>query len=306
MKSNKVRSVIAGSLVMLTCMTIPAQACTVQGMACQEYAKLTSLSNSYDAYQRSGTNGYETYRGAQPYGFGYFYQNERPYTPSTTYPTNYPYRTSEYRQSIVLPLPFEMIPPRKDTAPAPPTTPAKPAAQYVIQPGDTLYKISKFFNTSVEMLMVENRLDDPHALQVGQKLAIPASDKSIQTLLADDSASSIGKVMTATLTAYTAGFESTGKTPSHPAYGITSSGAKVKENHTIAVDPDVIPMGSLVYIEGVGIRKAEDTGSAIKGARIDVYIPDLKTAQKFGVKKDVKVYVLNPKSNPVTVASATP
>lgn len=305
MKSNKVRAVIAGSLVMLTCITVPAQACTVQGMACQDYAKLENESLYYDAfYQRSSTNGYEMYQGAQQLGFRYFSPYQKP-NPSTTYPSAYPYKASEYRQAIVLPLPFEMIPPKKETAPALPEKPVKPAAQYVIQPGDTLYRISKFFNTNVEMLMMENRLDDPHTLQVGQHLSIPAPDEDIQTWLGDGS-SSIGKVMTATLTAYTAGFESTGKTPSHPAYGITSSGAKVKENHTIAVDPDVIPMGSLVYIEGVGIRKAEDTGSAIKGARIDVYIPDLKTALKFGVKKNVKVYVLKPKSNPVTIASSKP
>lgn len=93
-----------------------------------------------------------------------------------------------------------------------------------------------------------------------------------------------------TLTAYTAGPESTGKRPGDPGYGITASGAKVKSGVTVAADPRIIPMGSTVYIDGIGTRVVQDTGGAIKGHRIDVYIPDLSKARQFGVKKGVKVY----------------
>lgn len=176
-------------------------------------------------------------------------------------------------------------------------------ASYTVQAGDTLFRIAKFFDTTVDLLMLENQITDPTKLQIGQQLTIPAKEQHIGEWL--DNSSSINKVFYATLTAYTAGFESTGKTPSHPAYGITASGAKVKENYTIAVDPDVIPLGSLVYIEGLGIRKAEDVGSAIKGKKIDVYIPDLEEALEFGVKKNVKVHVLGPDRKPkVRIASA--
>ncbi|MNY67689.1 3D domain protein [compost metagenome] len=48
-----------------------------------------------------------------------------------------------------------------------------------------------------------------------------------------------------------------------------------------------------MFIEGIGIRKAEDIGSAIRGSRIDVFMNDLGQAQEFGVKKNVKVYVLD-------------
>jgi 3D (Asp-Asp-Asp) domain-containing protein len=96
------------------------------------------------------------------------------------------------------------------------------------------------------------------------------------------------------LTAYTAGFESTGKNPGEPGYGITASGTTVSEGRTIAVDPAVIPLGWWVYIEGVGYRKAEDTGSAIKGKIIDVYIEDLNKANKFGRKYGKTVYVIGP------------
>ncbi|WP_042171194.1 3D domain-containing protein [Paenibacillus gorillae] len=97
-----------------------------------------------------------------------------------------------------------------------------------------------------------------------------------------------------TLTAYTADMESTGKDESHPQFGITASGTKVQEGRTIAVDPKVIPIGWWVYIEGIGFRRAEDTGSAIKGSKIDVYFDSSKLANKFGRKKGYTVYVLGP------------
>ncbi|MNN20840.1 Cell wall-binding protein YocH precursor [compost metagenome] len=53
-------------------------------------------------------------------------------------------------------------------------------------------------------------------------------------------------------------------------------------------------MGWWVYIEGVGFRRAEDTGSAIKGNKIDVYYDSLKDANNFGRKKGRTVYVIGP------------
>ncbi|GIQ65130.1 hypothetical protein PACILC2_36980 [Paenibacillus cisolokensis] len=97
-----------------------------------------------------------------------------------------------------------------------------------------------------------------------------------------------------TLTAYSAGVESTGKSENHPEYGITASGARVQEGRTIAVDPNVIPLGWWVYIEGIGLRRAEDTGGAIKGNKIDVYFDSESYATKFGRKHGYTVYVLGP------------
>lgn len=59
-----------------------------------------------------------------------------------------------------------------------------------------------------------------------------------------------------------------------------------------AVDPNVIPMGTKLWVEGYGEAIAEDQGSAIKGNRIDLVFNDRKVAQDYGIQK-VKVYVLN-------------
>lgn len=55
--------------------------------------------------------------------------------------------------------------------------------------------------------------------------------------------------------------------------GMTASGAPTEVGTTIAVDPARIPLGSMVYIEGVGLRIAQDTGGAVEGAKIDILLP---------------------------------
>jgi N-acetylmuramoyl-L-alanine amidase len=69
--------------------------------------------------------------------------------------------------------------------------------------------------------------------------------------------------------------------------GITKTGVDLRANpdeKVIAVDPDVIPLGSKVYVEGFGYATAEDTGSAINGNRIDIFIPKREEAMEYGVR----------------------
>ena len=95
----------------------------------------------------------------------------------------------------------------------------------------------------------------------------------------------------AEITAYTAGYESCGKLPNNPAYGITANGNKVRKG-IIAADINVLPFGTKVYIEDLGIFIVDDTGSDIKGNRIDVYMDNLDDAVKFG-RQNRKLIVLN-------------
>lgn len=161
----------------------------------------------------------------------------------------------------------------------------------VVQKGDTLTRLAKKYEVSVEDLVRINHLKDPDKIYPGQKLWIRKKQGSVQlssarAMPAMKKGKDLGEF---TLTAYTAGPESTGKRPGDPGYGITASGSPVMEGVTIAVDPDVIPIGSRVYIEGIGYRIAQDTGGAINGRRIDVYMEDLDEALQFGVKKNVRV-----------------
>ena len=174
------------------------------------------------------------------------------------------------------------------------------ALTYEVQRGDTLFRIAKQFEVTVEELVRSNHIANRNLLQVGQKLQIPSSMPIAKLPDSGPDMKRVAKVLKSKLTAYTAGPESTGKTPSHPQYGITFSGKKATEGRTIAVDPKVIPLGTTVYIEGIGYRTAEDTGSAIKGNRIDVFMNDVKEALKFGVKNDVTIYVLSNETSDAT------
>lgn len=62
----------------------------------------------------------------------------------------------------------------------------------------------------------------------------------------------------------------------------TASGATPTVGRTIAVDPSVIPLGSRVIING-NVYVAEDTGGAIKGNKIDIFVSDHATALRYGV-----------------------
>lgn len=95
-------------------------------------------------------------------------------------------------------------------------------------------------------------------------------------------------------TAYTSAEDECGKPFNHPAYGVTASGEMVRDGF-IAVDTRVIPMHSVVLVQGAGrfdgIYIAKDTGGAIEGNRIDIYVPDKATAYDFG-RKRIKLTIL--------------
>jgi 3D (Asp-Asp-Asp) domain-containing protein len=107
-----------------------------------------------------------------------------------------------------------------------------------------------------------------------------------------------------TATGYFAGKESTGKNPDHPTYGITYSGIKVKRDDkalsTIAADTKVFPLGTVLFIPGYGYGVVADTGSAIKGKKIDLYFDTKDQVYKEWGKKTVKVFVVKKGNGKVT------
>lgn len=74
-------------------------------------------------------------------------------------------------------------------------------------------------------------------------------------------------------------------------HGITASGIPARYG-VVAVDPDVIPLGTRVFIPGYGEAIAADTGGAIQGARIDLCMEDYAEAFEFG-RRMTEVYILN-------------
>lgn len=107
-------------------------------------------------------------------------------------------------------------------------------------------------------------------------------------------------------TAYDLSVQSCGKTKSHPEYGITCSGVRARVGQTVAVDPRVIELGSVLYIvfpeeyEHLnGVYIAEDTGSAVKNNIIDIFMGEdkdgettiAKAVANFG-RRQVDVYII--------------
>lgn len=200
--------------------------------------------------------------------------------------------------------------------------------QYTIKAGDTLSKIAQKFGTTVNNLKVWNNLSSDmiyagstlsvkgqataantatenaqtnapqaapkqEAVQKEQpkqetkaeaETSVNTEEKAVQSNTNNQEAS---KELTVTATAYTAN--------DGGISGVTATGIDLNKNpnaKVIAVDPNVIPLGSKVYVEGYGEATAADTGGAIKGNKIDVFVPSKSDASNWGVKT-VSVKVLN-------------
>lgn len=84
----------------------------------------------------------------------------------------------------------------------------------------------------------------------------------------------------------------TGYSPEEPGLSdATASGLKARHG-VVAVDPRVIPLGTRVHVEGYGYAIAGDTGSAIKGMRIDLCFDRLEECNAYG-KRTVRVEILD-------------
>ncbi|MFT4412966.1 3D domain-containing protein [Fredinandcohnia humi] len=123
-----------------------------------------------------------------------------------------------------------------------------------------------------------------------------SSSESVEGSLTLEEAIDFSKYPTieVTATGYTAGVESTGKDASHPQYGITYSGVKVKRDlySTVAADLNVFPLGTVLFIPGYGYGVVADKGGAIKGNKIDLYYETVEDVYKHWGKRTLDVYVI--------------
>ncbi|WP_163102675.1 3D domain-containing protein [Peribacillus alkalitolerans] len=191
-----------------------------------------------------------------------------------------------------------------------------PEEIYTVVSGDSLWSIAEKYNVTVDQIKDWNNLKYELIVD-GQKLVIyteqapkakkkpvakentaakkevkdqnpsvnePAASTTAETAVKEEK---VVKEVTVTATAYTADCEG--------CIGITKTGVDLKANpdkKVIAVDPKVIPLGSKVYVEGYGYATAEDTGGAIKGKRVDLFIPSEDAALAWG-KRQVEVKILD-------------
>ena len=121
-------------------------------------------------------------------------------------------------------------------------------------------------------------------LGAGAKSAEVVTASAVQTEQADKlTVTEVKPLGTFKAYAYCSCEKCCGKALGHDYYGITATGTVATQGRTIAVDPDVIPLGSTVYVNGVEYI-AEDTGSGIKGKVIDIYCDTHEAALAWGVQ----------------------
>lgn len=151
---------------------------------------------------------------------------------------------------------------------------------------ESLQKDTKKLESDIPVNPAVPAVSEPFPISAKPVIA-QAKKKSARVMKLTSSTSTSTREITVKATAYTASCEG--------CSGITKTGINIKDNpnkKVIAVDPSVIPLGSKVYVEGFGEAIAADTGGAIKGNRIDIFIPSKQDAIDFGVKK-LKVTILN-------------
>lgn len=183
---------------------------------------------------------------------------------------------------------------------------------YIVERGDTLSHIAKDYGVKVKQIKKWNDLDSDTIL-IGEELVIKEAKKPTkssdekadekaaepvaansesektqpveqetnkqETQTTNDNEEPAGETFEVTATAYTAECDG--------CSGTTYTGVDLKNNpdkKVIAVDPDVIPLGTKVYVEGYGYAVAEDIGSAIKGNKIDLHVPTKEEAYSWGVQ----------------------
>ncbi|WP_153730538.1 3D domain-containing protein [Sporosarcina obsidiansis] len=164
---------------------------------------------------------------------------------------------------------------------------------YTVKKGDSLYKISQIHNVSVTNIKKWNNLKSS-VIHPNQKLRlvkpskVASSTSSTKNKLPSRSDNpEVVKEFTVSATAYTA--------HCNGCTGLTKTGLNLRKNpdlKVIAVDPDVIKLGTKVHVEGYGYAVAGDIGSAIKGNKIDVFIPNKTRAYQWG-RKNVTIKILD-------------
>ncbi|MBO9599910.1 MAG: LysM peptidoglycan-binding domain-containing protein [Cohnella sp.] len=185
---------------------------------------------------------------------------------------------------------------------------AEATSAHIATDTTTFWKLSQYYGIPVQELLDANPNVDPLNIYAGLRLAIPGRNMKVAALKAEQPAvaaqsitTSAGqsisytKVLDIKATAYSDSIEENGK------WGAVDYMGNALKLGTIAVDPKVIPLGTKLYITGYDfsglpaggmVGTATDIGSAIKGNRVDIFVPGSRSfVSDFGIQ-NVKVYIL--------------
>lgn len=77
----------------------------------------------------------------------------------------------------------------------------------------------------------------------------------------------------------------------HPG-SLTKAGTVPVPGFTIAADPRVLPLGSIVEIDGLGVRMVQDVGGAVRGRHLDLFVSSCREARAWG-RRRVRVRVIH-------------
>ncbi|BAK14465.1 ubiquitin-like domain-containing protein [Solibacillus sp. FSL K6-1781] len=134
--------------------------------------------------------------------------------------------------------------------------------------------------------VVSKKLASEKVIKKPKTKVVSVGTKVVTANVSRSTEPSSGKEFYVTATAYTPNCAG--------CSGISAAGLNLRANpdmKVIAVDPNVIPLGTKVWVEGYGNAVAADTGGAIKGNKIDVLVPTTSKAKSWGRKK-VRIKVL--------------
>ena len=193
------------------------------------------------------------------------------------------------------------------------------SSEYTIQWGDTLSSVAAATETSLNSLINVNDINNANIIYTGNTTSLSADHSTVtiekedekvsydvspatevveaeapkqeepvqneapvkepvavvETPAAEPAQQATGQSVTVQATAYSTNQPELSDT--------TATGINLNSNpNVIAVDPNFIPLGSTITIPGYGTFIAGDTGSAIKGNRIDIHMTDLNRAMNFG------------------------
>lgn len=183
--------------------------------------------------------------------------------------------------------------------------------KYIVETGDTLVNIATAFEVEVSELTKwnESLASDSH-LQIGELIEIetdldpetikpkkltwekeetvkneavlPEPKQETETAAIEETNTSVANESAETVTVV-----ATAYSRNQPSLtNITAMGIDLSENpQVIAVDPNVIPLGTKVYVEGYGEAIAGDTGSAIIGNRVDLHMESMDESFAWGIKE---------------------